>query len=161
MIAHPLANLWGTGWSDTSDEARGMTGIMLDTALLMGGLLLIVRQWKLAPGALTMVFVVNALLMGCLFPGPYPIAYVIARVLAGVIADGLLRWLKPAITRPTALRAFAVLVPVVIFALYFFAAQITDGIIWSTHLWTGSLAIAGAIGFLLSLLVAPPSSFTT
>src|SRR5512143_255266 len=79
MIAHPLANLWGTGWSDTTDEARGMTGIMLDTALLMGGILLIVRQWKLAPGALTLVFVVNALLMGSLFPGPYPMAYVIAR----------------------------------------------------------------------------------
>ena len=34
MIAHPLSNLWGTGWSNTGDEARGMTGMMLDTALL-------------------------------------------------------------------------------------------------------------------------------
>jgi hypothetical protein len=160
MIAHPLSNLWGTGWSDFSDEARGMTGIMLDTALLMGGILLMMRQWKLAPGALTIVFAVNATLMGCLFPGPYPIIFVLARALAGIIADGLLGWLKPSLTRPSALRAFAVLVPVVIFALYFLAARFTVEILWTTHLWTGSLAIAGAIGVLLSLLVVPPSSST-
>ncbi len=161
MLAHPLVSLWGTGWSDSGDEARGMAGIMLDTALLMGSVLLIVRQWKLAPGALTLMFAVNALLMGCLFAGPYPSAYVLARALAGVGADALLWWLKPAIARPMALRAFATLVPVVIFALYFIAAQITVGITWTVHLWAGSLAIAGAIGFLLSLLVAPPSTSTT
>lgn len=161
MIAHPLSNLWGTGWSDFSDEARGMMGIMLDTALFMGAILLMVRQWKLAPGALTIMFTVNALLMGCLFPGPYPTIFVMARVFAGIIADGLLCWLKPAVTRPTVLRAFATLVPVAIFALYFLAARLAiGGILWSTHLWAGSLAIAGAIGFLLSLLVAPPSSST-
>jgi hypothetical protein len=161
MIAQPLSNLWGTGWSDTSDEARGMTGIMLDTALLMGAILLMVRQWRLAPGALTILFTVNAILMGVLFPGPYPIAFVIARVLAGSIADGLVWWLKPAVTRPTALRAFAALVPVAVFALYFLAAQLTIEIIWTVHLWAGSLAIAGAIGWLLSLLVAPPPRSST
>jgi hypothetical protein len=159
MIAHPLSNLWGTGWSDFSDEARGITGIMLDIALLMGAILLMVRQWKLAPGALTITFAVNAILMGFLFPGPYPISYVAVRVLAGAMADVLLWWLKPAITRPTALRAFATLVPVMIFALYFLAAHFAkEGILWTTHLWAGSLAIAGAIGFLLSLLVAPPAT---
>jgi hypothetical protein len=158
MPAHPLANLWGTGWSDFSDEARGMTGLMLDTALLMGAVLLIVRQWNLAPGALTILFAVNAIFMGCLFAGPYPIAFVVARVLAGVIADGLLWWLKPSITRPSALRAFAAFVPGVIFALYFLAAQLTVEIIWTVHLWAGSIVIAGVIGLLLSLLVAPPTA---
>ena len=160
MIAHPLSNLWGSGWSDYADEARGMAGIMLDTALCIGAILLIVRQWKLAPGALTIVFAVNALLMGFLFYGPYPIVFVMARVFAGMIADGLLWWLKPA-ARPAALRTFATLVPVAIFGLYFFAAHFNAGIIWTIHLWAGSLAIAGAIGFLLSLLVAPPSSSAT
>jgi hypothetical protein len=161
MIAHPLPNLWGTGWSDFSDEARGMTGIMLDTALLMGTVLLMVRQWRLAPGTLTIVFAVNAVLLGCLFPSPYPTAFVLARVLAGVIADGLLWRLKPAVSRPTALRAFSTLVPVVIFALYFLVAQLTIEILWTVHLWAGSLVIAGAIGFSLSLLVAPPAASPT
>ena len=160
MIAHPLSNLWGTGWSDYSDEARGMTGIMLDTALLMGAILLIVRQWKLAPGALTIVFTVNAILMGFLFPGPHPTLFALARMIGGVTADALLWWLKPSLTRPTALRAFSTLVPMVLFALYFLTAQLTVRISWTIHLWAGSIAIAGAIGFLLSLLVAPPTSST-
>ena len=71
MIGHPLSNLWGTPWSH-GDEAQGMLGIMLDTAILMGAILLIVRQWTLAPGALTIVFAVNAILMGFLFCGAYP-----------------------------------------------------------------------------------------
>ena len=158
MIAHSISNLWGTGWGDANNEARGMTGIMLDTALLTGAILLLVRQWKLAPGALTIVFTVNAILMGCLYDSSYPIVFVIARALAGLITEGLLSWLKPAVTRPTALHAFAILVPVVVFALYFLAARLTVGINWTTHLWAGSLAIAGAIGFLLSLLVAPPTT---
>jgi hypothetical protein len=48
----------------------------------------------------------------------------------------------------------------IVFALYFLAAQLTIGIIWTIHLWAGSIVIAGAIGFLLSLLVAPPASST-
>lgn len=158
MIGHPLSNLWGTGWNYSADEARGMLGIMLDTAFLMGALLVMVRQWKLAPGALTIVFAVNALLMGFLFDGPYPLAFVAARVAAGVIADGLLMWLRPAVTRPTALRVFALLVPIATVGLYFLAARVTTGINWTTHLWAGSLAIAGMIGILLSLLVTPPTS---
>jgi hypothetical protein len=158
MIAHPLSNLWGTGWSDYSDEARGMMGIMLDAALLLGAILLIVRQWKLAPGTLTILFAINAILIGFLFSGPYPLVFVLARVLAGIIADGLLWRLKPAITRPTAWRIFAALVPVAVVGLYFLAARVTVGITWTIHLWAGSLAIAGVIGFLLSLLVVPPAS---
>jgi hypothetical protein len=161
MPAHPLSNLWGSGWSDFGDEARGTAGLMLDTALLMGAILLIVRQWKLAPGALTIVFAVNAILMGFLFPGPYPIVYVIARVLAGIIADILLWWLKPSVRQPTQLRAFAALVPMIVCALYFLAAQLAVGISWSIHLWAGSIVIAGAIGLMLSLLVVPPVSSIT
>jgi hypothetical protein len=161
MPAHPLANLWGTGWSDFSDEARGTAGIMLNTTLLTSAVLLIVRQWKLAPGALTIVFTVNAIMTGFLFSGPYPIVFVSAQALAGIFADILVWWLKPAVTRPHRLRAFATLVPAIVFALYFLAAQLTVGISWTIHLWAGSIVIAGAIGLLLSLLVVPPASSTT
>jgi hypothetical protein len=155
MHVHPLSNVFGSRWSDSTYESRGTAGIMLDAALLLGAVLLLVRQWRPAPGALTIVFTLNALLMGFLFAGPYPFAFVIAQALAGVMADVLAWWLKPALTRPGALRAFAALVPMIVFALYFLAAQLTIGIIWTIHLWAGSIVIAGAIGFLLSLLVAP------
>jgi hypothetical protein len=158
MIAHPLSNLWGTGWEELSNEAWGMTGIMLDTVLFMGVILLLVRQWPLAPGALTVLVALNAIAMGFLFSGAYPLVFVLTRVLAGVAADGLLAWLKPSVQRPGALRAFAALVPMVSYGLYFGAAQLTVGVIWTTHLWAGSLAIAGAIGVLVSLLVAPPAA---
>ncbi len=158
MIGHPISNLWGTTISHNTDEARGMLGIMLDTALFMGAILLLVRQWKLAPGALTLLFGLNAVAMGFLVANPYPLAFVLSRVLAGVVADGLLLALKPALTRPMALRAFATLVPMVVYGLYFLTAQFTVGISWIVHLWAGGIVIAGAIGFLLSLLIVPPAS---
>ena len=88
--------------------------------------------------------------------------FLIVRALAGVLADVLSWGLKPSLARPTSLRAFAALVPAVLFALYFLAARLTtEGILWTTHLWAGSIVIAGAIGLLLSLLVAPPMPSTT
>ncbi len=161
MIGNPISNLWGTAIAHSGDEARGMLGIMVATTLLMGAVLLLVRQWKLSPGVLTVLFSLSAAAAGVLVSNSYPLVFVAMWALAGIIADALYWWLKPAVTQPNRLRVFAALVPAVIFALYFLAAGLTSRITWTTHLWVGSLVIAGACGILLSLLVAPPATPTT
>ena len=78
-------------------------------------------------------------------------------LLSGVIADILLWRLKPAATRPEALRLFAFMVPVVFYLDYFIPLMIhTGGIPWSIHLWLGSTVMAGVVGLVLSYLLAPP-----
>ena len=157
MIAHPLSNLWAT--RQGADEALGMIGIMLDTALLMGCLLFSLRHGPLAPGALTIILGANAVVMGFLYRGAYPLAPVLARVLAGGLADVLYQWLNPTTARPNAWRLFAFGVPIIVYALYFLAVQLTSGLVWTTHLWAGAIVIAGAIGVLLSFLSTPEITF--
>jgi hypothetical protein len=75
---------------------------------------------------------------------------------AGVVADLLLRWLKPSATRLTALRLFAFAVPAVYYGLYFLLLLLTEGVGWSVHLWAGSIVLAGIVSWLLSYILVPP-----
>ena len=81
---------------------------------------------------------------------------IVLALAAGLIADLLLRLLKPSAERPVALRIFACAVPTILYGLYF-VAMIVDGggIEWSVHLWAGSTVMAGIVGVLLSYLVVP------
>jgi hypothetical protein len=64
--------------------------------------------------------------------------------------------MRPSAARPGAWRLFAAAVPVVVYALYFLAAQLTGGITWVVHLWVGGIVLAGVAGLLVSYLVLPP-----
>jgi len=79
-----------------------------------------------------------------------------AVVVAGIVADLLLKWLKPSSRRQNELRLFAFLVPVILFLLYFLDLMVTHGIVWSIHLWLGSCVMAGIVGLMLSYLLVPP-----
>jgi len=65
---------------------------------------------------------------------------------------------RPSTTRFNELRIFAFVVPVVLYLLYFLALGLTEGIVWSIHLWLGSCILAGVVGFLLSYLMVGPRS---
>ena len=160
QIAHPLANLWGIGASQASSqlEEQGVISFLLDTVIYLGMILLIMRRWTLAPGALSLFFAVNAIAMGFLLPGgegPYPIIPVAARILAGVAIDLLYQRLRPSVQRSSALRVFAFTVPLIVGSLYFIAGQIIAGIAWSIHLWLGSIVMTGVVGLLSSYVSAP------
>ncbi len=161
QIAHPLANLWGIGASQASFQAeeQGVISLLLDTGIYMGAILLITQRWRLAPGALSVMFAVNAVAMGFLLPGgegPYPIVPVAARILAGVAIDLLYHHLRPSVQRPRALRVFAFAAPLIVGSLYFLAGQIIAGIAWSVHLWVGSIVMTGIVGLLISYVSMPP-----
>jgi hypothetical protein len=154
VAADPLFQGGGIG-SVFVSQALGVASILLQAALLAGVVLLAVRRWrsKLPAGSLTLVFTLNAALMGFMRDQPLLIPLL---GLAGLAADGLLKGLEPSVERPGALRVFAFAVPATYYACYFAAVAATKGLWWSVHLWTGSILLAGVVGWLLSYLVAPP-----
>jgi hypothetical protein len=180
MFAHPLSRPWaGAGTRPTAlvwplvaptprlltqdggvsslDIAQmlGIDDMLLHTALLTGVIGLTVRRWgwRLPRGSLTLVFTVNASVMGVMRdqPGLIPVA-----VRAGLMADGLLQQLKPSVSRVRALRLFVAGGPLLWSSMYVLALHLTRGIWWSVHGWAGVIVAAGLVGWLVSYLVVPP-----
>lgn len=144
-----------TMWSQTI----GIAGVLVQTAILMGIVLLAIRRWRLPFGSLTLILtlsmaLITAMRTTLLATGMLPL--ILAAAAAGLIADLLLRLLRPSGERPNAFRWFAFTMPVVLYAAYFAALALTTGIWWSIHLWTGAIVLAGVVGLLLSLLIVPP-----
>lgn len=138
------------------EKSRGAAAILLQAGILMGVILLALRRWRLPLGTLTLVMTLNIALMS-VFGHQDQYKLIPVALLSGVIADFLLWRLKPAVTRPDALRLFAFLVPVVFYLDYFVPIMINnDGISWSIHLWLGSIVMAGIVGVVLSYLLVPP-----
>jgi hypothetical protein len=134
------------------NHAMGVASVLLQTGLLMGVVLmaLVRRNWSLPIGSLTILFTVNAALMGLMRD---QVELIPAAALAGVAADFLLIWFKPTPTRTGALRFFAFAAPTTYYLLHFVSLKLTKGIWWSVHVWTGAIILAGIAGWLLSYLV--------
>jgi hypothetical protein len=137
-------------------QALGVLGIVLQSGLLMGLVLLVARRWgrALPVGSFGLVFTLNAALLAFM-DDEYWVVPVAA--LAGLATDGLLRLLRPSPARPAMVRGFAVSVPVVLYGLYFLALALGGGIWWAPPMWTGAIVAAGVTGLLLSYLVVPPA----
>lgn len=156
--ANPLANPWAAAGHETQPpflgQALGVTGVLLQTGLLMGTVLVALRRWALRPGSLTLLVALGTNLAS--FVHDQYLSIVVA-VLAGVGADLLLWQLKPSVVRPLTFHLFAFAVPVVLYLLYFLALMLTSGISWSLPLWSGAIFLAGGAGWLVSLLLVPPA----
>ncbi|KPV54413.1 hypothetical protein SE17_03905 [Kouleothrix aurantiaca] len=157
VYANPFAHVLAVGGQPEVQgefgKALGVAGFLLQPALLMGLLLLALRRWTLPFGSLTLVIALNTALLSVMHD-QYLMIPVAA--LAGLLADGLLQFLQPSVERPAALRIFALVVPAILYTLYFLTLMLTVGIAWSTHLWVGAIVLAGIVGLLLSYLVLPP-----
>lgn len=160
LYAHPIAQpAAGAGHPYAGAEGMGVASILLQTGLLMGTILLVLRFRALPAGALTVMLTLNAAGMGFLgVHGGYPMALVVAAGAAGLLADLLRAGIQPTAGRPTAWRLFAFVMPAAFYLCYFLALVLTEGLAWSVHLWTGSIVLAGVAGWLLSYLLVPPRS---
>jgi hypothetical protein len=133
-------------------------GIMLFTAILMGGILLMRRRWRVPLGSLTIMCTTLALLFAMLseyrewelIPG---------LILAGVVGDLLLARLT-GVVGPVPIwrmRLFALLMPIVLWSLFFLCVELlADGLGWEVTLWFGVLVSSAALGYGVSLLVFAP-----
>ncbi len=154
-FAHPFVTAGTVITFYSVEQALGIASILLQTGLLMGISFLLIRRWQLPLGTLTLIFTLNGSLMSVL-ADQYRLIPVM--LLAGIVADLFLWLLKPAVTRPVALRLFAFLVPLVLYLCYFLTLVLTDTVMfnWSTDLWLGASVMAGMVSLVLSYLLVPP-----
>jgi len=158
QYAHPyvvvLAAQGATPADPNQAQALGVTSIVLQTGVLIGPLLLVVRRWALPWGSLTLVFAANAALLSVM-QDQY--SFIPAAAAAGLAADALAHWLMPSVRRVRQLRLFAFAAPALVYVFYFLTLALTGGIGWTVHFWLGSTVLAGAVGLLLSYLLVPPA----
>lgn len=156
---HPFTSQWAAAPPPAVPpemaEELGILGVIVQTALSMTVVLFLIRRFKLPPGTLTVVLGLTSLLVT--FIRAFDPIFVIA-VIGGVVGDVLLLALRPSAQRPQQARILATVVPVVIYALYFRALFVADGVWWPIHLWAGAIALAGLTGWLVGLVVMPARS---
>ncbi len=143
--------------------AVGVASVLLQAALLMGIVLLLVWRWgsALPVGTITLVLTVNAVGMTWMrdrYLSTGPVWLILVALVAGIVGDALLRWLRPSTVRVMAFRWFAFLLPLVLYLLYFVTVLLFGGGLWWTPLmWLGLIAMAGGTGWLVGLLVEQPT----
>ncbi|HUF92962.1 MAG TPA: hypothetical protein VMR23_11335 [Candidatus Limnocylindria bacterium] len=154
VAADPIALPNGLMGSLFIAHGMGVGSILLQSAVLTGLVLLLVRRWghALPAGGFTIALTLNALMLGFARDQLVLVPFIAA---GGVAIDALVRRLgaAPALTR---LRVFAFLVPAVYYACFFAGVALTKGVWWSVPLWTGSIVLAALTGWLTSYLVFPP-----
>lgn len=149
----PATPVGGLGSQDMAGTI-GIGSILIQSGLLMALLMFMIRRWgaQLPLGWLTFIFSLNAAGLSILHTTPWAIP---VAVVAGIVADGLYRWLQPSVQQPKQSRLWSAFVPVVFYSLYFLTLQMLEGVWWPIHVWAGGIVLAGVIGWLISYLPLP------
>jgi hypothetical protein len=171
QFANPLVNPRGSGPQlstlypgiaenagrslDSYNEALGISGVILQSALLMGVVLFLVWRWgsALPLGTFTFLFTLNSAGLS-IFRDQYGL--ILIAFMAGILADLWLLTLKPSRTRERQFRLFAFAVPCGLYAIYGLDLYMTKGVWWAFHIWAGLPVMAGIVGVVLSFAFIPP-----
>ena len=141
---------------------HAMTAMVIVPTMLMSvTLLLLLRRWALPFGAVSFLLLGNSTLMYLMRAADYGGAQgpviLLAALSAGLAGDLLLRRLQRPRIGAGALRLFAFAVPFIYFVFFFVILQLSGGIWWSIHMWTGVSVLAGAFSLGMSFVAVPPS----
>lgn len=132
------------------EQALGIGSVFVQTAILMGVLLVALRRGLLPVGGVTLVMGLNMLLFNASMLPP--------ALAGGIVGDLLLARLRPSAQRVPEFRAFSLALPLVLYIFYYaWIAATRDGLWWPVHLWVGSIGLAGLTGLLVSYLVLAPA----
>lgn len=157
QFAHPIHHPWmdvnfATNPSD-SGQAIGVASILVQTGILMGIVLTVLRKWEFPFASFAVLVGLNAALMSIL-QDQY--RFILASIISGFVVDIFYKIIRPKTSRPRAIRLFATLAPITIYSAYTATIFLTSGTSWSIHLWAGAIVMTGITGFLLSYLVVEP-----
>src|SRR5262249_36077394 len=143
-----------------AQQILGISDILLTNVVLLAPVLLILRRWRLPFGSLTILFTLVNLMLAA--PNEFSMYEMLpVALLVGLAADALVRALRLAPGGPVEpYRAFAALVPLLLWSGYMLAGQLRYGIAWPLELWAGVIVLTGLSGLGLSLLMGntPPHS---
>jgi hypothetical protein len=135
-----------------------VTGILLFSAILFGGVLLMRRRWRLPMGTLTLMFTWLAFNFP-LFSQYREWKLSASLALAGLLGDLLLGALTggPDPVRVGRIRLFALLMPTLLWGMFLLTIALFEGGLgWGATMWGGVLSTTAGYGYVLSLLIFPP-----
>jgi hypothetical protein len=134
----------------------GLASVLITNLIYVTPLLLILRRWRPPFGTATLLFSSVTALVGGIdtFDRPAPL---LAAVVAGLLADVLIRTLRPSAVRPWAAHAVAAITSLGLWCAFFAIYQATYGVGWKPELWAGAIVIATMSAAGASLLVFPPA----
>lgn len=132
----------------------GIASMLITTVIVMGAVLLLIRDWPIPVGSLFALFAVYGLLMEFLEGYEFP-QEVITPLVGGVAAEVLYRVVRPDHEHLLRMRAFAFLVPVVLWSVHMVVISQTIEINWPVAVWSGIIVMSGLASVGLSLLAFP------
>ena len=125
------------------------TGIILQSILLVGVLLIARRIDRLPVGAITVLLVISTAVLAAV-SGEYE--FVVAAGVAGIVGDLLVWWVRRA--RPSLEPyAMAFAVPGLFMTAYFATLAATGGLAWGGEIVISAVGLAGAAGLLMAFLI--------
>jgi hypothetical protein len=160
QFAPALAD-WGVG---SRPPTADLTEVRLDravvsqlwiTVVMVASVLFLVRQWgdRLPIGSMTVLIGANAALMSTQSGTGYYFAMLPAAIIAALVCDALLAWLRPSADRIVRFRWFAFLVPFVYWTAHDLDYLVRgEHVWWAIHVLAGIPVIAGLMGLMLSYL---------
>ncbi|MDH5401198.1 MAG: hypothetical protein OEZ01_13025 [Candidatus Heimdallarchaeota archaeon] len=135
-------------------QTLGIQAVILQTSIIMGLTLIIVHDRLLPTGSLSIIFTINALFLSLMRDTYFVI---LSTLLAGLFID-LLYWkMRPSKTNLNKYRLFSMITPVIFYTSYYLILNLSETIIWSIHMITGSIFMAASVSLLISILVVPSS----
>lgn len=138
-------------------EYAGVARILVTNLILLAPIVLALRRWCLPFGSVTFVFTIVALLMSSLTEFDLG-ATILAAAAGGLVADGLIRWLRPSLDRPWTYHVVALVTPLALWSAYFVVLGIVHDIVWPFDLWLGTIGLTGLMGALHSYLTVAPAT---
>jgi hypothetical protein len=130
----------------------GVAIVILQTLILMTFTLWLVSRFRLAPGALTLFFVLGNGMIAAALTNDTPLlfTYLAMSLVAGIVGDLL-------VARRASLLVVGVAVPVAYYGCYFAVTLATDGSWWDWNLMLGALVWSACAGGGLALLARAPA----
>jgi hypothetical protein len=128
--------------------------VLVTNLIFMAPLLLSLKRWRPPAGTFTFVFTLVALFDAELTQFSR-VAVVAAFAAGGLVADLLIRELRPNPERRAAIRLVAVFTPAVMWSAVYLVTGMVYAISWPLELWMGAVVLATMSGFMLSLLMFP------
>jgi hypothetical protein len=135
-------------------QVQGVLMIEMTNFLMMIGVLLALRRWRLPFGSIT--FIWTLLIGSALVSYQYNKGWtLVAAVIGGLIADYLVLRMRPSIERPAAFRAFAGLAPAALWTSYFLVLAIAYHIGWPVELACGVIILASLSTAMVAYAMVP------
>lgn len=156
--AFPLTNTPVAEFDDYYFSVIAITQLMVTPLILLGGVLFMVRRWRLPAGAITFIITLNYFAMYWMIGDYDTPATIVGVVLAGLLLEGLYNGWRLDGSRPGYIYAFSFLFPFLLVGGYMTSLLLTTTIWWQIHMWAGVPVYVGLFGLLLGFLFVPPTN---